>query len=142
MSFEVPELPPKQLKAAICISKGGSNKEAAETVGCTEKTIGRWIKQPEFQEGLLILRKIYHDSLVEEFRQDVIGSSKQMLAIANNLLTKIESWSEDIDFDSMSHASILKTITETRSLLVDALAGKEGAYGITLLREKYLDAKK
>lgn len=141
MTFPVPglpDLPTKQMRAATALAQGFTIEEAAERACCSEKTIDRWLQKPEFQEVKIALQRQIHDTEIQAYLEALKSNSDQYFRIAQSLLDKIENWANDIDFDSMSHNNILKTIAETRAITDAAMNGRDGALGLDKLREMYL----
>ena len=121
------------------MAQGCSIKESAEKAGCSEKSVDRWLKDKDFRETKLALERKFHDEEIKAYMLGLKSTGDQYFRIAQALLDKIEEWAEAIDFDSMSHNNILKTIAETRAILEAAMNGKDLSLGIHALRERYLE---
>ena len=135
----VPELPSKQMKAALALAQGCSIDEAAKRANCSEKSVDRWLRNSDFQYAKLALQRQFHDAEIQAYLAGLKNTSEQHFRIAKTLLNKIEDWVDGIDFDSMSHSSILKVMAETRSLIDCAMNGKDASLGLDRLRQKYLE---
>ena len=127
------------MRAAIYLAQGCSIKESAEKAGCSEKSVDRWLKDEDFRETKLALEKKFHDEEIKAYMLGLKNTGDQYFRIAQTLLDKIEEWANEIDFDSMTHNNILKTITETRAILDASIEGKDLSLGIHALRQRYLE---
>lgn len=75
-------LTPRQLKAVSCLLEGATMRETAVCVGVNEKTISRWLCQPEFTRQL----KAGETVVLERVSRRLVGLAERAVTVLGELL--------------------------------------------------------